>query len=178
MNAREGGHHDANVSGTPSHGASERNGDDVAHTSTGDAAMHGPRAAGQAERTPINPVSWSQQLGFDQGLMVSGGSRTLYCAGQTATGSDGSPLHPDDMAGQLGLALDNLEAVLAGADMSLANLVRLNVHSTDVDLLFSHYGVLAGRLGAARVAPPTTMLGVSRLAIPGLLVELEGTAVG
>ena len=61
--------------------------------------------------------------------------------------------------------------------MSLANLVRLDVHTTDVDLLLQHYGVLASRLGAAGVAPATTMLGVSRLAVPGLLVELEGTAV-
>jgi hypothetical protein len=43
-------------------------------------------------------------------------------------------------------------------------------------VLFEHYGVLAARLGAAGVAP-TTMLGVTRLAIPGQLVELEGTAV-
>jgi hypothetical protein len=37
--------------------------------------------------------------------------------------------------------------------------------------------VLASRLGAARVAPTTTMLGVTRLALPELMVELEGTAV-
>ncbi len=49
--------------------------------------------------------------------------------------------------------------------------------TTDVDLLFPHYGVLAARLGAAGVAPATTMFGVTRLAVPGQLVELEGTAV-
>jgi hypothetical protein len=37
--------------------------------------------------------------------------------------------------------------------------------------------VLASRFGAAQVAPATTMLGVTRLAIPGQMVELEGTAV-
>lgn len=61
--------------------------------------------------------------------------------------------------------------------MSLSNLVRLNVYTTDVDLLFQHYGELASRLGAAGAAPATTMLGVTRLAIPGQLIELEGTAV-
>lgn len=81
------------------------------------------------------------------------------------------------MAAQLALSLDNLEAVLGEAGMSLTNLVRLNVYTTDVDLLFQHYGMLASRLGAARVAPTTTMLGVTRLAIPGQMVELEGTAV-
>ena len=80
------------------------------------------------------------------------------------------------MAAQLALSLDNLEAILGESGMSLVNLVRLNVYTTVVDLLFQHYGVLAARLGAAGVAPTTTMLGVTRLAIPDLMVELEGTA--
>lgn len=129
------------------------------------------------ERTAVNPVTWSVELGFNQGELVSGQTRTLYCSGQTAMSGDGKPEHDGDMAAQVGLSLDNLEAVLGEAGMSLANLVRLNVYTTDVDLLFQHYGVLASRLGAARVAPPTTMLGVTRLAIPGQMVELEGTAV-
>ena len=129
------------------------------------------------ERTAVNPVTWSEQLGFHQGEVVSGHTRTLYCSGQTATGDDGAPRHPGDMAAQVALSVDNLEAVLGAADMSLANLVRLNVYTTDVDLLFQHYGELASRLAAAGVAPTTTMLGVTRLAIPGQMVELEGTAV-
>ena len=129
------------------------------------------------QRTVINPVTWSVAMGFNQGEIVSGPARTLYCSGQTAMSSDGQPQHDGDMAAQVALSLDNLEGVLGEAGMSLANLVRLNVYTTDVDLLFQHYGVLASRLGAAGVAPTTTMLGVSRLAIPGQMVELEGTAV-
>lgn len=129
------------------------------------------------ERTAVNPWPWSVELGYNQGEVVSGHTRTLYCAGQTAMGADGQPRHAGDPAAQLALSLDNLEAVLGEAGMSLANLVRLNVYTTDVDLLFRHYGVLAARLGAAGVAPTTTMLGVARLAIPTLVVELEGTAV-
>ncbi|MEV4972211.1 RidA family protein [Streptomyces scopuliridis] len=129
------------------------------------------------ERNAVNPVSWSVEMGFNQGEVVSGHSRTLYISGQTSMSSEGKPEHDGDMAAQLALSIDNIEAVLAEAGMSLSNLVRLNVYTTDVDLLFQHYGVLAGRLGAARVAPTTTMLGVTRLAIPGQMVELEGTAV-
>ncbi len=117
------------------------------------------------------------ERGFNQGEIVSGHTRTLYCSGQTAMSGDGRPRHEGDMAAQLALSLANLEAVLGGAGMSLANLVRLTVYTTDVDLLFRHYGVLASRLGAAGVAPSTTMLGVTRLAVPGQMVELEGTAV-
>ncbi|MCJ0978731.1 RidA family protein [Rhodococcus sp. ARC_M12] len=130
------------------------------------------------ERTAVNPVRWSVDMGFNQGEVVSGQVRTLYLSGQTATSDDGSPQHPDDMGAQLSLCLDNLEAVLAEANMSLANLVRLNVYTTDVDALLPHYGDLAARLGSAGVKPTSTLLGVTRLAIPSLLVELEGTAVG
>jgi enamine deaminase RidA (YjgF/YER057c/UK114 family) len=129
------------------------------------------------EQTAVNPWTWSLELGYNQGGIVSGHTRTLYCSGQTAMSGDGKPQHDGDMAAQLALSLDNLEAVLGEAGMSLANLVRLNVYTTDVDLLFQHYGVLASRLGAAGVAPTTTMLGVTRLAVPVLMVELEGTAV-
>ncbi|WP_207632181.1 RidA family protein [Occultella kanbiaonis] len=129
------------------------------------------------ERTAVNPVTWSLELGFNQGEVVSGHARTLYISGQTAMSADGRPQHDGDVAAQLALSLDNLEAVLGEAGMTLANLVRLNVYTTDVDALFPHYGVLAARLGAAQVAPTTTMLGVTRLAIPGQVVELEGTAV-
>lgn len=130
------------------------------------------------ERKAINPVTWSLAMGFNQGELVTGETRTLYVSGQTAMSGDGVPQHEGDLAAQLALGLDNLEAVLHAAGMSLANLVRLNVYTTDVDGLFPHYGTLASRLGAAGVAPATTMLGVTRLAVPGQLVELEGTAVG
>ncbi|MFE2336430.1 RidA family protein [Streptomyces coelicoflavus] len=129
------------------------------------------------QRNAVNPVSWSVGMGFNQGEVVSGHSRTLYISGQTAMSKEGRPEHDGDMAAQLALAADNIEAVLAEAGMTLSNLVRLNVYTTDVDLLLQHYGVLSGRLGAAGVAPTTTMLGVTRLAIPGQTVELDGTAV-
>lgn len=87
-----------------------------------------------------------------------------------------APQHDGDKAGQVGLALANLEGVRPAAEMSLTDAVRMNVSTTDVDLLLQHYGVLAARLGQAGVAPTTT-LGVTRLAVPGQLVELEATAV-
>jgi enamine deaminase RidA (YjgF/YER057c/UK114 family) len=129
------------------------------------------------ERTAVNPWTWSVEIGYNQGEIVSGNTRTLYCSGQSAMSDDGKPQNAGDIAAQLALSLDNLEAILSEAAMSFANLIRLNVYTTDIDLLFQHYGVLASRLGAAGVAPTTTMLGVTRLAIPDLMVELEGTAV-
>ena len=88
---------------------------------------------------------------------------------------NGAPQHPNDMAAQITLAVDNLEAVLDGAGMTLANVVRLNIFATDVDAFLAQLGVLHARLQGA--APPGTLLGVARLAYPELMVEIEATAV-
>jgi enamine deaminase RidA (YjgF/YER057c/UK114 family) len=78
------------------------------------------------ERRSINPSSWSIEAGFDQAQLIEGYKRLLVCSGQDAVDADGKPRHPGDMAAQLELALDNLQAILAAADMTLANIVRLN----------------------------------------------------
>jgi enamine deaminase RidA (YjgF/YER057c/UK114 family) len=129
-------------------------------------------------RTAVNPWQWSVAMGFNQGEVVEGAGRILFCAGQTSVDADGAVQHEGDMAAQIDLALSNVEAVLAEAGMSLANVVRLNIYTTDVDAFFAGYGIAAERLAAAGVAPPGTLLGISRLAFPGLMVELEATAVG
>ncbi|MDM8522650.1 RidA family protein, partial [Desulfococcaceae bacterium HSG8] len=74
-------------------------------------------------------------------------------------------------------AIDNLEAVLREAGMSLANVVRLTIYTTEPDVMIENLDVLGERLGAAGVKPAQTFLGVSRLAFPDLLVELEATAM-
>ena len=129
------------------------------------------------ERSAVNPWSWSVAFGFNQGELVEGATTALFCAGQTSVDAEGMPRHPGDMAGQLALATDNLETVLREAGMTLANLVRLNFYTTDVDAYLTNAGVIGARLGAAGVAPAGTLLGVARLAFPELLIEIEGTAV-
>jgi enamine deaminase RidA (YjgF/YER057c/UK114 family) len=133
------------------------------------------RGANVTTRTPINPWSWSINLGFDQAQLIEGHQRQLVCSGQDGVDADGNPQHPGDMAAQLELALDNLEAVLAAADMTLANIVRLNVYTTDVDEYLKHFASLTDRFGSSRFA--TTLLGVAQLPAPQLLVLLEATAV-
>ncbi len=129
------------------------------------------------KRTSVNPWPWSVELGFNQAELVEGGTVVLYLSGQSAMGAEGTPQHPGDMAAQVSLALDNLEAVLAEAGMSLSDVVRLNTYTTDIDAMFEHYRLIAERFGAAGVQPPGSLLGVSRLAFPELMVELEATAV-
>jgi len=126
------------------------------------------------QRASINPWSWSINLGFDQAQLVEGHQRLLFCSGQDAVDADGNPQHPGDMAAQLEFSLENLEAVLAAADMTLGNVVRLNAYTTDVDQLFTHFPRINDRFGNSRYA--TSVLGVAHLPAQ-LLVMLEATAV-
>ncbi|KGJ11916.1 RidA family protein [Paracoccus versutus] len=128
------------------------------------------------QRTAVNPWDWSLKLGYNQAEIIEGTSRQLICAGQTAVDAEGNPQHAGDMRVQISLALDNLEAVLAKADMSLSNVIRLVVYATDVDEALKNFDLLGMRFGSIQCAPPMTLLGVTRLAIPGLLFEIEATA--
>lgn len=128
------------------------------------------------KRTPVNPWPWSLNVGYNQAEILEGVQRQLVCAGQTAVDAEGKPQHPDDMRSQITLTLDNLEAVLSAADMSLANITRLSIYATDVDEAMKHFDVLGARFGPVNASPPMTLLGVTRLAIPGLMIEIEATA--
>ena len=129
------------------------------------------------ERKAVNPWDWSIRLGYNQAEIIDGATRQLICAGQTSVDGEGNPLHPGDMRGQIGAALDNLEAVLQHAGMDLSNVVKLGVFATDVDEALKNFDLFGMRFGPHQVAPPMTLLGVTRLAIPGLLFEIEATAL-
>ncbi|GAA4465755.1 RidA family protein [Phytohabitans houttuyneae] len=129
------------------------------------------------ERTAVNPWPWSVQLGFDQAQLVEGRRRELVCSGQDAVDASGNPQHPHDMAAQLRLALDNLDAVLTGAGMTFTNVVRLNVYTTDMDALLQNFTVVNQRFEGTGVRFATTLLGVASLAAPGLVVAIEATAM-
>lgn len=62
-------------------------------------------------------------------------------------------------------------------DTSLANIVRLNAYTTDVDELFKHWSRIPDRFGNSDGRFVTSVLGVTRLGAPRLLVLLEATAL-
>jgi len=75
------------------------------------------------------------------------------------------------------LAIDNLETVLNDAGVGLSDVVRLNYYTTDVDGLMAVWEIINTRLAKANCRPASTLLGVTRLAFPEMLVEIEATAV-
>src|SRR5689334_23998531 len=101
------------------------------------------------ERKIINPWTWQDRAGFVQGVETRSAERVFYCAGQTSLDSEGRPLHTGDMRAQIIEALDNLETVLREAGYSLADVVRLNYYTTDVDRFLAEFAVGKERLAQA-----------------------------
>lgn len=134
------------------------------------------------KREAVNPTDWGLAFSMNQGEVVEGLSRVLHCSGQVALEPDAESemgirvVHVGDLRGQIGAALANIDAVLTKAGMNRSNVLTIRVFTTDVDGFLENYDVYAGWIGEAGIMPPQTLLGVSRLALPDLLVEIEATA--
>jgi enamine deaminase RidA (YjgF/YER057c/UK114 family) len=129
------------------------------------------------ERRIINPWNWQAEQGWSWAIETSGSQRTLYCAGQVSMDGDGKLLHVGDVRAQINQALDNLETVLRQANYQLADVVRIDYYTTDVDGLMTNWDVIKERLVAAGCRAGGVLLGVSRLAFPELLIEIEAIAI-
>jgi enamine deaminase RidA (YjgF/YER057c/UK114 family) len=128
------------------------------------------------DRRIVNPWTWQEALGYVQANELTGPRQVLICSGQTSVDAEGNPLHAGDMRAQIGQCLDNLETLLTQAGMSFADVMKLNIYTTDLDAFFEHYEVFATRLGEAGCRFAGTLLGIQRLADPALMLELEATA--
>lgn len=126
-------------------------------------------------RTEVNPWEWSRQFGFSQAVQVAEVQRLLVCSGQTAIAEDGSPPTKADMSAQVRMAFANLGAVLSRAGLGAADVVRVTYYTTDVDELIAVMGPLAAEFFGPAL-PASTLLGVTRLALPQLRVEIEAIA--
>jgi enamine deaminase RidA (YjgF/YER057c/UK114 family) len=125
----------------------------------------------------INPTAWLQGFNLNHAIEVTGAQRTLYVSGQTANAADGSPMHPGDLVAQFKLAWANLKDALAAAGMAPGNIVRLTFYTTDVDAFMGAADQLVPIFAADGCKPTATLLGVTRLFLPELMIELEATAV-
>jgi enamine deaminase RidA (YjgF/YER057c/UK114 family) len=126
---------------------------------------------------PVNPQSWLGAFHINQALEVTGGQRVLYVSGQTSNDAKGAPMHPGDVVAQFKLAWQNLVEVLAEADMKPANVVRLNFYTTDVEAFMAKASEIVPIWANAGCKPVSTLLGVTRLFEPSIMVEIEATAV-
>ena len=127
------------------------------------------------EKNTVNPWTWQDQLGYSQGVLVTEPRQTLYAAGQGSMDAEGNLVHDGDVAGQAAQAMDNVETVLAAAGMTLADVVRYDIHATDLQDYFTSGGheQVAKRFGQSGHIPAGGIATqVPALAVPGMAVEI------
>ena len=134
------------------------------------------------KRESVNPWDWGLQFSMDQGELVDGVSRYLHLSGQISVEPDAKSemgiaiKHVGDIRGQMQLSLANIDAVIEQAGMNRGNILTLRFFTTDIDGFLENYDVYAEWIQDTGTRPPQSLLGVNRLVLPGLLVEIEAVA--
>ncbi|MBI2069519.1 MAG: RidA family protein [Elusimicrobia bacterium] len=137
-----------------------KNGDSSGHKNGG-ARLH------VASHTP-----WESKVGYSRA--VRAGSM-VFVSGTTATNEKGEIVSPSDPAEQARQALKNIEKALKGAGVALKDVVQTRIYVVDID----HWEEI-GRVHAEffkDIRPATSMIEVSSLVHPDMLVEIEAVAV-
>ena len=115
---------------------------------------------------------WEARIGYSRAVRVND---RIYVSGTTAVRPDGSIAAPQDPYAQTIQALKNIETALQSAGASLTHVVRTRIYVTNIDH-WPEIGRAHGEL-MGEIRPAATMVEVSRLISPDMLVEIEAEAV-
>ena len=128
----------------------------------------------------INPEGLPEVDAYRQ-VSVATGSKMVFLAGQVAWGTDGGTVGVGDLPAQLERCYLNVATALSEVGGSFDDVAKLTIYVVDwtpdtLPLLVEGIARAAAKLGVTPAAP-ITGLGVSALAAPDLMVEVEAIAV-
>lgn len=119
-------------------------------------------------------------LGMYSHGMVAPGGEIVVVAGQVGMDRKGRLVGPGDVAAQTKQTFENIRAVLEAAGATMGQVARFQTfltHAADIEGFMQARREVFPRYFPDRVYPPNTILVVSRLVQPELLVEIEAMAV-
>jgi enamine deaminase RidA (YjgF/YER057c/UK114 family) len=126
-----------------------------------------------AERRRITSGGpWEKSAGYSRAIVVGD---TCWVAGTTDAGPDGRSRHPGDLAAQTRAIFEIIERALAEAGFGLSDVVRTRMFLTDISRSAEATDVHGELFGEIR--PASSMVEVSALIDPSLLIEIEADAV-
>ncbi len=114
---------------------------------------------------------WEASAGYSRAIAVGD---SCWVSGTTDAGPDGRSLHPGDIGAQTQAVIAIIEAALATAGFALADVVRTRIFVTNVTRSGEVLAVHGAAFGSIR--PAATLVEVSALMDPSLLVEIEADA--
>lgn len=130
--------------------------------------------APQLER--INPPGLSLPQGYAQVVTAEGGGRWVFVAGQGGIAADGSV--PEDLGEQARIMFEKVAIALTAADASPADVVRIVLYIVDLENIDPSPIYAAVRaFFPPEARPASSVIGVSALAVPGMAVEIDVTAL-
>ena len=127
----------------------------------------------------VNPNSLFPSLphGFSQ-VVVASGRKMLFISGQTAWDARKNIVGGDSVLEQARQAFRNLETAIEATGGTLKDVVALRIYIVNYQAeSATAVGTALREFFSAQNPPASTWIGVSALAVPEFLIEIEATAV-